>query len=61
MVEKEANCFIQVLRTDRGGEYNSHEFANFCEEHGIKQQLATAYIPQQMVYAKGRIVQYSTW
>ncbi|GKV39214.1 hypothetical protein SLEP1_g47020 [Rubroshorea leprosula] len=46
-VEKEAGSQIQVLRTDCGGEYNSHEFANFCETHGIKRQLTTAYTPQQ--------------
>ena len=38
-----------MLRTDHGGEYNSHEFANFCEEHGIKRQLTTTYTPQQNV------------
>ncbi|KAI5680165.1 hypothetical protein M9H77_01392 [Catharanthus roseus] len=47
VVEKEAGCPIQVLRTDRGGEYNSHEFADFCELHGIKRQLTAAYTPQQ--------------
>jgi len=36
MVEKEVGCLIQVLRTDHGGEYNSHEFAYFCEQYGIK-------------------------
>ncbi|GLU09096.1 hypothetical protein SLE2022_259720 [Rubroshorea leprosula] len=46
-VEKEAGSQIQVLRTDCGGEYNSHEFANFCETHGIKRQLTAAYTPQQ--------------
>ena len=28
-VEKEVGNPIKVLRTDHGGEYNSHEFANF--------------------------------
>ena len=47
LVEKEVGSPIKILRTDRGGEYNSHEFASFCETHGIKRQLTTAYTPQQ--------------
>ncbi|KAE8656273.1 hypothetical protein F3Y22_tig00117005pilonHSYRG00292 [Hibiscus syriacus] len=47
LVEKEVGCPINVLRTDRGGEYNSHEFANFCENHGIKRQLTAVHTPQQ--------------
>lgn len=35
------------LRTDRGGEFNSNEFSNFCKAQGIKRQLTTAYTPQQ--------------
>ncbi|KAJ9557149.1 hypothetical protein OSB04_011763 [Centaurea solstitialis] len=37
---------IIVLRTDRGGEYNSHEFSSFCDEQGIKRQLTAAYTTQ---------------
>ncbi|KAE8732649.1 hypothetical protein F3Y22_tig00001818pilonHSYRG00071 [Hibiscus syriacus] len=47
IVEKEVGHSIQVLRTDHGGEYNSHDFTQFCEEHGIKRQLTAAYTPQQ--------------
>ena len=36
LVEKEVGSPIKILLTDRGGEYNSHEFASFCETHGIK-------------------------
>ncbi|CAA7032829.1 unnamed protein product [Microthlaspi erraticum] len=39
--------FIKCLRTDRGGEYNSGEFREFCDKHGIKRHLTTAYTPQQ--------------
>lgn len=35
MAEKEVGYPIKVLRTDRGGEYTSHEF---CNIHGIKRQ-----------------------
>lgn len=46
-VEKESGCVITVLHTDRGGEYTSHEFAKFCENHGIQRQLTATYSPQQ--------------
>jgi hypothetical protein len=47
LVEKESNCQIQALRTDRGGEFISHAFNEFCSENGIKRQLTAAYTPQQ--------------
>lgn len=47
MVEKETGLFVKCLRTDRGGEFNSHEFNEFCKLNGIKMQLTTAYTPQQ--------------
>ena len=46
-VENEAGRAIKTLRTDRGGEHMSQEFANFCDEHRIQRQLTTAYTPQQ--------------
>ena len=46
-VEKETGLCIHSLRTDRGGEFISKEFADFCNEHGIRHQLTAAYSPQQ--------------
>jgi transposase InsO family protein len=46
-VEKETGLCIHSLRTDRGGEFLSQEFAVFCDEHGIRRQLTAAYSPQQ--------------
>ena len=46
-VEKQTGLFIKCLRTDRGGEYNSIAFKEFCKAHGIKRQLTTAFTPQQ--------------
>lgn len=46
-VEKETGEFIICLRTDRGGEFTSREFEEFCKSHGINRQLTTAYTPQQ--------------
>ena len=42
MVEKESGMSIKFLRTNRGGEFN-----DFCQQHGVKRQLTTAYTPQQ--------------
>ena len=47
MVEKDTGKFIKCLRTDRGGEFNSNEFKEFCRHNGIRRQLTTAYTPQQ--------------
>ena len=46
-VEKQSGRQIKVLRSDRGKEYNSREFDQFCEDEGIERQLTTAYTPQQ--------------
>jgi transposase InsO family protein len=47
LVENESGCLIQCLRTDRGGEFTSTAFNEFCSEHGVKRQLTAAYTPQQ--------------
>uniref|UniRef100_A0A2N9FH80 Integrase catalytic domain-containing protein n=1 Tax=Fagus sylvatica TaxID=28930 RepID=A0A2N9FH80_FAGSY len=47
LVEKETGAFIRCLRTDRGGEFTSHEFKVFCKANGISRQLTAAYTPQQ--------------
>ncbi|PNY16189.1 putative CC-NBS-LRR resistance protein [Trifolium pratense] len=47
LVEKESGCAIQCLRTERGGEYTSNAFNDFCSKEGIKRQLTAAYTPQQ--------------
>ena len=46
MVEKETLLFVKCLRTNRGGEFNSNEFNEFCKQNAIKRQLTTAYTPQ---------------
>lgn len=37
----------KTLRSDRGGEYKSNEFADFCKKDGIKRQFTAAFTPQQ--------------
>lgn len=46
-VEKQCSLPVKVLRTDRGGEFMSHEFKAFCELTGVKQQFTAPYSPQQ--------------
>ena len=46
-VENHLGCKIKTLRSDRGGEYFSLEFDNFCETHGIIHQSTAPYTPQQ--------------
>jgi len=47
LVEKESGVGIGCLRTDRGGEFTSYEFGEFCKSQGICRQLTVAYTPQQ--------------
>ena len=46
-VENETRQRIKILRTDRGGEFNSEAFDSYCIEHGIFRQLTAAYSAQQ--------------
>ena len=47
LVENQTGKHIQILRSDNGGEYESHEFESFCKEASIKRQLIVPYNPQQ--------------
>jgi transposase InsO family protein len=47
LVEKQRGCKIKCLRNDRGGEFCSKSFQNYCDMNGIKRQLPIAYTPQQ--------------
>ena len=44
-VEKQLGRNIKVLRTDRGGEYNSKEFESYCQEYGIRRYMTMLYTP----------------
>ena len=46
-VEQDTKEKIRTLRTDRGGEFISREFNDFCEEMGIKRHLTAPYTQQQ--------------
>nr|ABF93649.1 retrotransposon protein, putative, Ty1-copia subclass [Oryza sativa Japonica Group] len=45
-VENQLERKIKRLRSDRGGEYFSNEFASFCEEFGIIHEMTSPYSPQ---------------
>ena len=46
-VENEKGKTIKTLWIDRGGEYCSTAFNEFCKIHGIRKELTAAYTPQQ--------------
>ncbi|CAL8152332.1 unnamed protein product [Prunus armeniaca] len=47
MTELQSGHKVKCLRSDRGGEFLSSEFVQFCEDHDIQRQLTMAYTPQQ--------------
>jgi len=47
LVEMASGRQIKAVRSDRGGEYTSTAFMEFCEEKGIRRFLTAPYSPQQ--------------
>lgn len=47
LVEDGKERKIKTFRTDRGGEFCSKEFLNYCEENGINRHFTAPYSPQQ--------------
>ncbi|CAL2258162.1 unnamed protein product [Prunus armeniaca] len=47
MTELQTGHKVKCIRSDRGGEFPSAEFVEFCEAQGIQRQLTMAYTPQQ--------------
>ena len=45
-VENQLERKIKWVRSDRGGEYFSNEFSEFCVEHGIIHERTLPYSPQ---------------
>lgn len=54
LVEKQSGHQIKVLRSNKGGGYDSNDFHDFCKLHGIKRQFSTRYTPQQNGVAKNK-------
>ena len=47
LVEKQKGCSIKTTRSDKGDEYTSREFEEYCKNEGIQKQLTAGYTPQQ--------------
>ena len=47
LVEKQSGRQKKMLRTDRGDEFISTQFWNYCKENGIKRHLTVRHTPQQ--------------
>lgn len=47
LAEQETGTKIKTFRTDRGGEFTSREFKEYCEDMGIEPHLTDPYSPQQ--------------
>ena len=57
-MENQSGCHIEVLHTDRGGEFVSKEFNLFYEKNGFHRELTTSYTPEQnrVVEQKNRTI-----
>ncbi|RDY00253.1 hypothetical protein CR513_16593, partial [Mucuna pruriens] len=55
---KESGYVIKALRSDRGGEFTSKEFNEFCEKNEIRRPLTVPRTPQQngVVERKNRTI-----
>ena len=47
LAEKETRTTLKTFRSDRGGEFMSHEFQLYCETNGINRHMTAPYSPQQ--------------
>ena len=58
LAETERVLKLRAFRSDRGGEFNSIEFKEYCDEHGIKHFTTAPYTPQQngVVERRNRMV-----
>jgi transposase InsO family protein len=54
-VENQKNIMIKRLRIDKGGEYESNPFKEFCEQNGIIHEVTPPYSPESNGVAKERI------
>jgi len=61
LVENDLDLKIKCLRSDRGGEFISDEFFNFCEQHGNKRQISIAKSPQQNGVVERMNRQFNKW
>ncbi|KAD5803413.1 hypothetical protein E3N88_14773 [Mikania micrantha] len=46
-VENKYDLKLKTLRSDRGGEFTSHDFNDYCAKEGVERQVTAPYSPQQ--------------
>ena len=58
MILTQFQSWIQILRSDNGGEYVNNSMKKFCSENGVIHQTSCSYTPQQNGVAerKNRII-----
>ena len=47
LTENQTGRKVKAIKSDRGGEFSSKQFKDFCDEHGIKKEYMIAVTPQQ--------------
>ena len=59
LTENQTGRKVKEIKSDRGGEFSSKQFKEFCDEHGIKKEYTIAGTPQQngVVERQNRTVQ----
>jgi transposase InsO family protein len=59
LTENQTRKILKEIRYDRGGEFSSSHFKEFCDKHGIKRQYIIPRTPQQngVVERQNRSVQ----
>jgi transposase InsO family protein len=59
LTENQTRKRLKAVRSDRGGEFMSSDFKEFCDKHGIKREYTIPRTPQQngVVERQNRIVQ----
>jgi hypothetical protein len=62
LTENQTRKILNVVRFDRGGEFSSRDFKEFCDKNGIKREYNTPRTPHQngVVERKNRSVQQMT-
>jgi transposase InsO family protein len=59
LTETQTGERLKAVRSDKGGNFMSRDFKEFCDEHGIKREYTIPRTPQQngVVERQNRIVQ----
>ena len=45
LTENQTGRKVKAIRSDRGGEFSSKQFKDFCDEHGIKKEYTIVGAP----------------